>query len=71
MLHIYICKVKAISGHQAADCVIPFFFRYILKNNKAFAKEMDPCLINSLMMEFGLQVKLTNPPDILAASKKN
>jgi hypothetical protein len=36
------CKVKATSGHQAVDCIIPVFFRYILKNNKAFKKKLDP-----------------------------
>ena len=56
-----ICKVKATSGHQAADCVISVFFRHILQNNKAFLKKMDPSLINPLMMEFGLHVKETPP----------
>ena len=55
------CRVKATSGHQAADCIIPVFFRHILQNSKAFKKRMDPKKVNSLMWEFSLPVKEMPP----------
>ena len=56
------CRVKATSGHQAADCIIPVFFRHILQKSKAFKKRMDPKKLNSLMWEFSLPVKEMSPP---------